>query len=337
MPTIKAQPVQVQPMPRHEVLALIASDLQLVEKAIGVDTVCSVEAVTAISQHLQLSGGKRLRPALLLLSSGLCGYRGESSIRMGAVVEVIHTATLVHDDIIDGAEVRRGRPSTNHRWGNQTSVLAGDWLYMQAFNLALRERNFYVLDSLIELTQMMVEGELMQMERAGRIDVTQEEHLDLVNRKTACLFSVCARLGAVLAGAGSDAEQRLADYGWNLGTAFQLTDDILDFTADEATLGKPVGNDLREGKVTLPLILALQRCTSQEKQLVQTVLDDGSYDSVPFAELRSLVDRYDGIETVTSRAKEYAERATEQLAPFDESPYKRALYSVSGWVVDRKT
>ena len=337
MPTIKAQPVQVQPMPRHEVLALIASDLQLVEKAIGVDTVCSVEAVTAISQHLQLSGGKRLRPALLLLSSGLCGYRGESAIRMGAVVEVIHTATLVHDDIIDGAEVRRGRPSTNLRWGNQTSVLAGDWLYMQAFNLALRERNFYVLDSLIELTQMMVEGELMQMERAGRIDVTQEEHLDLVNRKTACLFSVCARLGVVLAGAGSDAEQRLADYGWNLGTAFQLTDDILDFTADEATLGKPVGNDLREGKVTLPLILALQRCTPQEKQLVQTVLNDGNYGSVPFAEIRSLVDRYDGIETVTSRAMEYAERATEQLAPFDESPYKRALYSVSDWVVDRKT
>ena len=337
MPTIKAQPVQVQPMPRREVLALIASDLQRVEKAIGVDTVCSVEAVTAISQHLQLSGGKRLRPALLLLSSGLCGYRGESAIRMGAVVEVIHTATLVHDDIIDGAEVRRGRPSTNQRWGNQTSVLAGDWLYMQAFNLALRERNFYGLDSLIELTQMMVEGELMQMERAGRIDVTQEEHLDLVNRKTACLFSVCGRLGAVLAGAGSDAEQRLADYGWNLGTAFQLTDDILDFTADEATLGKPVGNDLREGKVTLPLIVALQRCTPQEKQLVQTVLDDGNYGSVPFPEIRSLVDRYDGIETVTSRAMEYAERATEQLAPFDESPYKRALYSVSDWVVDRKT
>ena len=337
MPTIKAQPIKAQAMSRHEVIALIAADLERVEKALGVDTVCSVEAVTAISQHLQLSGGKRLRPALLLLSSGLCGYRGESAIRMGAVVEVIHTATLVHDDIIDGAEVRRGRPSTNQRWGNQTSVLAGDWLYMQAFNLALRERNFYVLDSLIELTQMMVEGELMQMERAGRIDVTPEQHLDLVNRKTACLFCVCARLGAVLAGVESDVEQRLADYGWNLGTAFQLIDDILDFTADEATLGKPVGNDLREGKVTLPLILSLQRCTPEEKRLVETVLNDGNYDSVPFAEIRSLVDRYDGIETVRSRAIEYTERATGQLTRFDESPYKRALYSVSDWVVDRQS
>ena len=337
METIKAQAIKAQAMSRHEVIALIAADLERVEEAIGVDTVCSVEAVTAINQHLQLSGGKRLRPALLLLSSGLCGYRGESAIRMGAVVEVIHTATLVHDDIIDGAEVRRGRPSTNQRWGNQTSVLAGDWLYMQAFNLALRERNFYVLDSLIELTQMMVEGELMQMERAGRIDVTPEQHLDLVNRKTACLFCVCARLGAVLAGAGSDVEQRLADYGWNLGTAFQLIDDILDFTADEATLGKPVGNDLREGKVTLPLILALEHSTPEEKRLVETVLKDGNYDSVPFAEIRSLVDRYDGIETVRSRAVEYAERATGQLTRFDESPYKRALYSVSDWVVDRQS
>ncbi len=334
---INAQPVKPQAMTRLEVIALIAADLERVEKAIGVDTICSVEAVTAIGRHLQLSGGKRLRPALLLLSSGLCGYRGESAIRMGAVVEVIHTATLVHDDIIDGAEVRRGRSSTNHRWGNQTSVLAGDWLYMQAFNLALKERNFYVLDALIELTQMMVEGELLQMERSGRIDVTEEEHLDLVNRKTACLFSVCARLGAVLAGVESDAEQRLADYGWNLGTAFQLIDDVLDFTADEATLGKPVGNDLREGKVTLPLILALQRCTPAERGLVETVLKDGSYDSVPFADIRSLVDKYDGIEIVKSRAAEYTERATEQLTHFDESRYKRALYSVSGWVVDRQT
>ena len=199
---------------------------------------------------------------------------------MGAVVEIIHAATLVHDDVIDQAEVRRGRPSINRRWGNPTSVLAGDWLYMQAFNLALKERNFYILDLLIDLTQMMVEGELMQMEWVGRLDVTEQEHLDLIHRKTACLFSVCSRLGAVAADAESGARNSaLGEYGWNLGVAFQLIDDVLDFTATEEVLGKPVGNDLREGKVTLPMILALKQCTAAERQLIETVVEEGAYES----------------------------------------------------------
>ena len=329
MPSIKTQP-----MSRLEVMALIADDLNRVEKAIGVDTVCSVEAVTAISRHLQDGGGKRLRPALLLLSAGACGERGDAAIRLGAVVEIIHTATLVHDDVIDGSEVRRGRPSTNQQWGNQTSVLAGDWLYMQAFNLALRQRNFYVLDLLIDLTQMMVEGELMQKDWVGRIDISEAEHSQLVRRKTACLFSVCARLGAVASG-GSEFEQPLADYGWNLGMAFQLVDDILDFNADEAVLGKPVGGDLREGKVTLPLILALERCDDKERRLVETALQDGNYETAPFDSIRALVDKYEGIEATQRRALEYTEAAVEQLAGLPESDYKRALYSVADWVVDR--
>ena len=328
------QSIKTQPMSRLDVMALIADDLGRVEKAIGVDTVCSVEAVTAISRHLQDGGGKRLRPALLLLAAGACGERGDAAIRLGAVVEIIHTATLVHDDVIDGAEVRRGRPSSNQQWGNQTSVLAGDWLYMQAFNLALRQRNFYVLDLLIDLTQMMVEGELMQKEWVGRIDVSEEEHSQLVRRKTACLFSVCARLGAVASG-GSELEQPLADYGWNLGMAFQLVDDILDFNADEAVLGKPVGGDLREGKVTLPLILALARCDDKERGLVETVLSDSNYETVPFDSIRALVDKYDGIKATQRRALEYTNAAIEQLAGLPESDYKRALYSVADWVVDR--
>ena len=329
MPTIKTQP-----MSRLEVMALIANDLSRVEQAIGVDTVCSVEAVTAISRHLKDGGGKRLRPALLLLAAGACGERGDAAIRLGAVVEIIHTATLVHDDVIDGAEVRRGRPSTNQQWGNQTSVLAGDWLYMQAFNLALRQRNFYVLDLLIDLTQMMVEGELMQKDWVGRIDVSEEQHSQLVRRKTACLFSVCARLGAVVSG-GADFEQQLADYGWNLGMAFQLVDDILDFSADETVLGKPVGGDLREGKVTLPLILALERCDAEERRLVETVLQDGNYETVPFDSIRALVDKYEGIEATQRRALEYTDAAVEQLGALPESDFRRALYSVADWVVDR--
>ena len=332
MPSIKSAT-----MSHLEVQALLAADLKRVEKAIATDSICSVEAVTAISHHLQKSGGKRLRPALLLLSAGTCGYRGDAAIRLGAVVEIIHAATLVHDDVIDEAKVRRGQPSINQRWGNQASVLAGDWLYMQAFSLALRERNFDVLDLLIELTQMMVEGELMQMDWVGRIDLTEDEHLSLVHRKTAYLFSVCARMGAILAGADSKQEQRLGDYGWNLGMAFQLVDDLLDFTASEEVLGKPVGNDLSEGKVTLPLILVLQQCGKEEKKMVETVMSDQSYDRVSLQSVLGLLNRYDAIGTVRRRVLSYTETAAAQLEAFSDSSYKRALTSVTEWVVDRES
>ena len=181
-----------------EIFDLIHDDLERVEQEIRLETVASVEVVTNIGRYLQAAGGKRLRPALLLLASKLAGEGGASAIRLGAVVEIIHAATLVHDDVIDDARTRRGRPSANAQWGNHTSVLAGDWLYMEAFQVALRERNFHVLDLLIGLTQMMVEGELLQLERIGRIEVTEADCMELVDRKTACLFSVCSKLGAIV-------------------------------------------------------------------------------------------------------------------------------------------
>src|SRR5437867_5013337 len=283
-----------QALSAKEIFDLIHDDLVCVEKQISLESVASVEAVTAIGQYLQASGGKRLRPALLLLSSKLIGDGGPSAIRLGAVVEIIHSATLVHDDVIDAAETRRGRPSTNARWGNHTSVLAGDWLYMQAFQIALRERNFHILDLLISLTQMMVEGELLQLERIGRIDLSEADCMELVDRKTACLFSVCARLGALVAGADAQTEEKLGEYAWNLGMAFQLVDDVLDFTAREVTLGKPVGGDLREGKVTLPLVYALEQATADERRLVERVLRQRNYDGVPFERILALLEKHRG-------------------------------------------
>jgi octaprenyl-diphosphate synthase len=328
---------KTEPMSRLEALALIAADLQRVEKAIGTDTICSVDAITAISQHLQSSGGKRLRPALLLLAAGACEAHRDAPIRMAAVMEIIHTATLVHDDVIDEADVRRGRPSTNQKWGNQVSVLAGDWLYMQAFNLAVQERNFYVLDLLIDLTQMMVEGELLQSEMIGRIDITEQQHQDLIHRKTACLFSVCTRLGAILAEKGEDIEQRLRDYGWNLGMAFQLIDDVLDFEASEAVLGKPVGNDLKEGKVTLPLILALNSCNAAERAEIETVVREGGYESVSSARVLEIATKYGAISEVRRRAVEYCEVAVNSLDTLPDTRYKRALASATDWIVDRQS
>src|SRR2546422_4252773 len=209
-----------------EVFDLLRDDLAAIEREFGRDTVAGVEAITEIGEYLRGGGGKRIRPALLLLSAKLLNYQGRGAIRLGAVVEIIHTATLVHDDIIDEAQTRRGRPAANTQWGNSKCVLAGDWLYMQAFKIAVQERNFRVLDVLIELTQQMVEGELLQMEKLGKL-ISPQEHLDLIYRKTACLFSVCMRVGGILGGATPEQEENLTQYGRNLGMAFQIVEEVL--------------------------------------------------------------------------------------------------------------
>jgi octaprenyl-diphosphate synthase len=318
-----------------EIFDLVRDDLSRVEAEIALESVSSVDAITNIGRYLQSSGGKRLRPSLLLLCSKLIGEGGASAIHLGAVVEIIHAATLVHDDVIDASETRRGRPSANAQWGNHTSVLGGDWLYMQAFQMAVRERNFRVLDILIGLTQMMVEGELLQLERIGRIDVSEADYMELVHRKTAGLFSACARLGALVAGADSQAEDRLGDYAWNLGMAFQLIDDMLDFTAREQTLGKPVGGDLREGKITLPLIYALERASAEEREMVETILRERNYDRVPFRRILALIEKYGGVERIRERAQAFTDKARKLIAEFPESPYQRALYAVTELITDR--
>src|SRR5580704_17321026 len=326
-----------QALTASEIFDLVREDLELVEKAIDVESVASVETVTTIGRYLQQSGGKRLRPALLLLCARFAGgpdksFNAKTAIQLGAVVEMIHAATLVHDDVIDMARTRRGRPSTNVQWGNHTCVLAGDWLYMQAFQAALRERNFHVLDLLIGLTQLMVEGELIQLDRIGRINITEADCMELVDRKTACLFSACAKLGAVSAGADAPAEEKLGEFAWNLGMAFQLIDDMLDFTSREQTLGKPVGGDLKEGKVTLPLIYALETATAAERRQVELVLGERTYDSAPFAEIYSMIERRGGIQRTRERAQQFTDRARQLVAEFPDSPYQRALCTLTDLV-----
>jgi octaprenyl-diphosphate synthase len=324
-----------QSLSAREAFDLVHSDLQEVEREIGVESIASVEAITTINQYLQAGGGKRLRPALLLLCNRLFGEPTVCAKRLAAVVEMIHTATLVHDDVIDLARTRRGRPSTNVVWGNHVSVLAGDWLYMQAFQLALRERNFHMLDVLISLTQMMVEGELIQLDRLHRADITEADYMELVDRKTASLFSACARLGGIAANVDEGVEARLADFAWNLGMAFQLVDDILDFTSTEKILGKPAGNDLREGKVTLPLIYALETANADELKAVETVISDGSYDNVPFMHILHILKRHQSIARAYERAHAFTEKARALISSFPESPAQRALLAVVGLVTER--
>jgi octaprenyl-diphosphate synthase len=318
-----------------EVFELLRDDLAAIEREFGRDTASGVTAITEIGEHLRAGGGKRIRPALLLLSSKLFNYEGRGAVKLGAVVEIIHTATLVHDDIIDEAMTRRGRPAANTQWGNSKCVLAGDWLYMQAFKVAVQERNFRILDTLIELTQQMVEGELLQMERLGNL-ISLDEHFDLIYRKTACLFSVCMRLGAILGGATPEQEEQVARYGRDLGMAFQIVDDVLDFTASENVLGKPVASDLREGKVTMAVIDALQHCSAEEHSMIETVVQQRAFNGVSHADVLDILERYGSLDAASARAAQYAESARKSICTFPQSEIKRALLWAPDFVVARE-
>jgi len=319
-----------------EVFDLLHDDLAAIEREFGTDAVSTVAAITEISDYLREGGGKRIRPSLLLLAARSLGYSGRGMIRLGAVVEMVHTATLVHDDIIDAADTRRGRPSTNRTWGNGKCVLVGDWLYMQAFRVALDERSFRVLELLIGLTQQMVEGELLQMERLGK-PISEPEYNDLIYRKTACLFEVSMRLGAVLAGAGRATEDAMGDYGRSLGLAFQIVDDVLDLTATEEVLGKPVASDLREGKATLAVIHTLENgSTPSERSAIQTVLRDGNFERVSPEEIRAILQRNQSVHYAMQSAYGYAAAAQAALAGVPDSEYKRALQWMPEFVVARE-
>ena len=318
-----------------EIFDLLRDDILAIEEQFGRDTVSNVAAITEIGEYLRAGGGKRLRPALLLLSAKLLNYKGNGAVKLASVVEIIHTATLVHDDIIDEALLRRGRPAANTQWGNSMCVLAGDWLYMQAFKIAVQERNFRILDTLIALTQQMVEGELLQMEKLGKL-ITLEEHFDLIYRKTACLFSVCMRLGAILGGATTEQEEALGRYGHDLGMAFQIVDDVLDLTASEDVLGKPVASDLREGKVTMAVVLALERCTLEERAKIETILRDRAFNGVTHAQILEILRKYASIEAAHDRAARYAESARQAICTFPDSEVKRALLWAPEFVVARE-
>ena len=318
-----------------EIFDLLRDDIAEIEGQFERDTVSKVASITEIGEYLRAGGGKRIRPALLLLSAKLLGYKGAGAVKLASVVEIIHTATLVHDDIIDDAQTRRGRPAANTQWGNSMCVLAGDWLYMQAFRIAVQERNFRILDVLIELTQQMVEGELLQMETLGKL-ISLPEHLDLIYRKTACLFSVCMRAGGILGGASAVQEERLGEYGRDLGMAFQIVDDVLDLTASESVLGKPVASDLREGKATMAVIHAFERCTAAERRQIETILRDRAFNGVSHAEIIAILNRYGSLEYASKEAARYAESARNAIFIFPDSEIKRALLHALEFVVARE-
>ncbi|MGH9606565.1 MAG: polyprenyl synthetase family protein [Terracidiphilus sp.] len=319
----------------REVFDLLREDLVAVEQELGRDAASSVSTITEIAEYLREGGGKRIRPSLLLLSAHVLGYTGQGAVRLGAVVEMVHTATLVHDDIIDGADTRRGRSSANTRWGNEKCVLAGDWLYMQAYRVALEEQNLRILELLVGLTQQMVEGELLQIQKLGKA-VSEAEYYDLIFRKTACLFSVSMRMGAVLAGATEAEETNLAAYGRAVGLAFQIVDDVLDLTASEDILGKPVASDLREGKATLAVVHSIDHGTARDRQAIQRVLDDRSFENVSRGQIQEILARNGSVEYAMSAADRYAGQSRQALSALPDSEFRRALLWVPDFVVARE-
>jgi octaprenyl-diphosphate synthase len=264
----------------------------------------------------------------------MLGYQGDAVYRLGAVVELIHAATLVHDDIIDEAKVRRGRPSVNAEWGNQITVLMGDWLYMTSFQMALAERSYQIMEILTDVTRKMVEGELIQLTFDGKLDITEEQHLEISMRKTAYLFSACSQMGGILGGANEDQLERLRRYGMNLGIAFQLVDDVLDFSSTESTLGKPVVNDLKEGRLTLPLIYLVET-RPEYREMVHTVLRENGFGTVARETIVEVVRRHGTLERVLDKAHAYASEARALVSDFPEGPERDALQSIPDYVVRR--
>jgi octaprenyl-diphosphate synthase len=315
------------------VRALIARDMEAVDEVIRRRLDSDVVLVRQVAEYIIASGGKRLRPALLLLSAGACGYHGRHHYELAAVVEFIHTATLLHDDVVDESDLRRGRKTANAAFGNAAAVLVGDFLYSRAFQMMVSIESMRIMDVLADATNTIAEGEVMQLLNVHNADVSEADYLEVIRRKTAKLFEAAARLGAVLAGATREIEDRFATYGTHLGTAFQLVDDVLDYSGDLQDTGKNLGDDLNEGKPTLPLIHVMRRGMPEHAATVRRAIEHGGRGD--FAAVMGAIHQAGALEFARDQARREAAIAREALAPVSESTYKQSLLHLASFAVER--
>jgi octaprenyl-diphosphate synthase len=313
----------------------IRADLDAVEAEFVRHIQSRVALIPEMGRYIQNSGGKRVRPAVLLMAARLSGYCGDRAVLYASVVEFIHTATLVHDDIIDGADVRRGRLAVHSRWGNDITVLLGDYLYIKSMAMALTQDSLEIIRVLCDVTLRMIEGELYQLTKTGDVDITEDEHFEIIRRKTAFLFGGCAQIGGMLGAVTPEGESALREYGFNLGVAFQLVDDLLDYTADAVALGKPVGGDLREGKVTLPIIHLLRRGGSDADTLIRDVVRDRAVTADQWRDILRMLREHRVLDVAYERALEYGRRAKDCLAVFPPGRERDALMALTDYVLSR--
>jgi octaprenyl-diphosphate synthase len=318
------------------VLELIRDDLEKVDQEFRKNLRSDVPITSAIGEHLFLSGGKRFRPILLLLSAKLCGYQGHHHISMASLIEFIHTATLLHDDVVDKAEIRRGTISANSVWGNEASILVGDFLFTKCFSLLVQSGNWKILHTLSKATTVMAEGELSELIKTNDLSLTEEEYLSIISRKTASLISSATQIGAILGNVPGEREKAVSDFGMDVGIAFQLTDDNLDYISKEEKSGKKIGIDLQDGKITLPLIYALKHCNDEEKAFIQETVESHPMTREAFFRVAEVIERYDGIQYTWEKAKGYIERAKRHLHLFPNSKEREALYTLADYVIERR-
>jgi len=322
---------------KERIYAQVGPDIVRIEEEINRLLESNIPLIPVVGRYIMGSGGKRLRPLLMVLSSRLCGYNGNDDALLAVVFEFVHAATLLHDDVVDHAELRRNRPSANTVWGNPAVVLIGDFLYSKSIQIAVGYRDIRILEVLLEATTKMSEGEVLQLINSDNLEINEGEYLEVITRKTAVLISAACWTGAIFGGGGLAEERALKAYGHNLGIAFQLIDDTLDFTGESEELGKPVGNDLQEGKATLPLIYALQNAKTAERLRLRQIFTSEHIQAKELSEIKSLVVHSGGIEYTNNKACAHSIRAKEALRIFPHGPVKEILQDIADYVICRRT
>lgn len=318
----------------QEVFELYETELRIVEDRLKDLFRSNVPPIPLIGKYLIDSGGKRIRPLLLILSAEIAGYKGDVRLTLAGIIESIHTASLLHDDVIDGADIRRGRSPAHSIWGNQVVILVGDFLYSNALKRAVMQKSQRIMETLSEATTRMTEGEILQLVKTGDPDITEEEYLDIISAKTGILISAACRIGAILGSLSEDMENALASFGLKTGIAFQMADDILDYMADEGELGKRLGKDLKEGKITLPLIYLLKTASDAESEEVRAIIKSGSTKG-GLKKIRDLFKKYNVVELSFKKAEHIVSDAKADLAVFSDSPAKEALFAIADYTLLR--
>jgi octaprenyl-diphosphate synthase len=309
-------------------------DLKKVDQEFQKNLRSNVPIISAIGEHLLRSGGKRFRAKLVLLSAKLCGYSGENHISMASLIEFIHTATLLHDDVVDNAKLRRGIESANAKWGNEACVLVGDFLFTKCFTRMVESRNWEILHTISRATTIMAEGELEELVRTNDLSLTEEGYLSIIARKTAYLISAATQIGAILSNVSEEKEEALTKFGMDVGIAFQLIDDNLDYTSKKS--GKKIGIDLQEGKITLPLIFTLRSCNEDERNFIQETVNSHPITKRAFSRVVEIIDRNQGVQYTWEKAQGYVERAKGHLHLFPNSKEKEALSTLANYVLERR-
>ena len=321
---------------KQEIFAMVKDDLAAIEDELERNLNPYLDLISKIARHILFSGGKRLRPLLMVLTARLCSYEGDYDKTFSIIFEYLHAATLLHDDLIDDAAMRRGKPVAHSIWGNSEAILVGDFLLARSLSISAKTGNIKVIRTIAKITENMSKGEIHQLMRKGDLDISQEEYLEVIRRKTAVLFQGACRISAIIADAPNEKEKALSDYGYNLGLAFQMADDLLDYTSDTKILGKEVGADLKEGKLTLPVIYSLKAADMKDRNMMENIIKNEKFSINDFEKLVELLKKYKGISYTQKLASEHIKKAKKALSIFERSETREILVKVADYALNRK-